>query len=183
MKITTRSLVIAAIMLAVTLVLGQLPVGGFIPIPGTPVRATTLHIPTILAGILGGPVAGVLTGLGFGISSMIRAAQLADPIFTDPVVAILPRLFIGLAAWAVYAALRRTNEVVAIVAGALAGSLTNTVLVISLLILTGKLDRTLALGIGVTYGSAEAAVAAIISLAVVGAVRGLVVGRRQGANI
>jgi uncharacterized membrane protein len=114
---------------------------------------------------------------------MIRAAQLADPIFTDPVVAIVPRLFIGLAAWAVYTALRRTNEIVAIIAGALAGSLTNTVLVIGLLILTGKLDRALALGIGVTYGSAEAAVAAIITLAVVGAVRGIVVGRRQGANI
>lgn len=183
MRLTTRTLVIAAILLAVTIVLGQLPVGGFIPIPGTPVRATTLHIPTILAGILGGPIAGLLTGLGFGISSMIRAAQLADPIFTDPLVAILPRLFIGVTAWYGYAAFRRVNETTGIVAGALIGSLTNTVLVVSMIILTGKLAPAVIVPIGVTYGAAEAAVAAIITLAVVGAVKGLAVGRQRGASI
>lgn len=183
MKIQTRSLVIAAIMLAVTLVLGQLPVGGFIPIPGTPVRATTLQIPTILAGILGGPVAGLLTGLGFGISSMIRAAQLADPIFTNPVIAILPRLFIGVAAWYAYAAFRRINETVGILGGAIVGSLTNTVLVVSMIILTGSLAPAVIVPIGITYGAAEAVVSAIISLAVVGAVKGVEVGRRRGASV
>lgn len=183
MKISTRTLVIAAMMLAVTLLLGQLPVGGFIPIPGTPVRATTLHIPTILAGILGGPVAGLLTGLGFGISSMIRAAQLADPIFIDPLVAVLPRLFIGVAAWYSYSAFRRINETVGILGGALVGSLTNTVLVVSMIIITGKLAPAVIVPIGITYGAAEAVVAALISLAVVGAWKGIAVGRRRGASI
>jgi uncharacterized membrane protein len=182
-KITTRTLVIAAMMLAVTILLGQLPVGGFIPIPGTPVRATTLHIPTILAGILGGPVAGLLTGLGFGVSSMLRAAQLADPVFTDPIVAIIPRLFIGVLAWLGYNWFRRINETVGIVAGALIGSITNTVLVVTLIIVTGKLAPAVIVPIGITYGSAEAAVAALISLAVVGAWKGIAVGRRRGASI
>lgn len=183
MKISTRTLVIAAMMLAVTLLLGQLPVGGFIPIPGMPLPATTLHIPTILAGILGGPVAGLLAGLGFGISSWIRAAQTANPIFTDPLVAILPRLFIGVAAWYSYSWLRRINETVGIVGGAVVGTLTNTVLTVTMIIITNKMAPAAIIPIGITYGPIEAVIAAIISLAVVGAWKGSAVGRRRGASI
>ena len=105
MKITTRTLVIAAVFLAITLLLGQIPFLGFVPMPWG-ISATTLQIPTILAGIIGGPIAGLLTGLGFGVTSFIRAGQPGgNIIFTDPLISILPRLFIGPGAWAVYAAL------------------------------------------------------------------------------
>ena len=102
---------------------------------------------------------------------------------TNPVIAILPRLFIGVAAWYAYAAFRRVNETVGIAGGALVGSLTNTVLVVTMIILTGKLAPSVIVPIGVTYGTAEAVVSAVISLAVVGAVKGVEVGRRRGASI
>ena len=37
---------------------GPLPVGGFIPVPTPAGSATTMHIPTILAGVFEGPAAG-----------------------------------------------------------------------------------------------------------------------------
>ena len=44
---------------------------GFIPIG--PMKATTMHIPVILAGILLGIKGGAITGLVFGISSVVNA--------------------------------------------------------------------------------------------------------------
>ena len=48
---------------------------GYIIVPTSGSWITVIHLPTILAGILGGWVAGGLVGLVFGVSAMVYAAQ------------------------------------------------------------------------------------------------------------
>jgi uncharacterized membrane protein len=88
-----------------------------------------MHIPAILGGALEGPIVGLLTGAVFGIFSFLYADV---PLFKDPIVAILPRLLIGVVAWAVFAALRRRNVDLASAAAGVLGSLTNSVGVLGL---------------------------------------------------
>jgi uncharacterized membrane protein len=76
-----------------------------------------------------GPVVGLLTGAIFGIFSFLYADV---PIFKDPIVAILPRLLIGVVAWAVFVGLRRWSVDLASVGAGLLGSLTNSVGVLGL---------------------------------------------------
>jgi len=105
--LTTERIAIAGVLAAITIILGVVPGIGFIPLPNAIGSATTEHIPTILGGVIAGPIVGIISGLIFGILSFFRATV---PFFKDPTVAILPRLFIGLTAWATFAALRRTNR-------------------------------------------------------------------------
>jgi len=108
-------------------------------------------------------------GLIFGLFSFLRAT---NPAFADPLVAILPRLFIGLVAWLVFFALRRTNvAVAAAVAGAL-GTLTNTVLVLTMAVTRGYFTPEFAWTVALTNSPGELIVAAIITGAVVAAVAG-----------
>ena len=93
-----RGIALAGVLSAVTMLLGWTQIG-FIPVPTPAARATILHIPAILAGILGGPVVGLLVGAIFGIFSFILASI---PLFKDPLVAIIPRLFIGVVACYIY---------------------------------------------------------------------------------
>ena len=67
-KQKTKNMVLLALFGCIEIVLMLTPLG-YIPIG--PVRATTLHIPVILAGVLMGPKAGSAIGLIFGISSVI----------------------------------------------------------------------------------------------------------------
>jgi uncharacterized membrane protein len=93
----TRKLVITGVMGAITILLGVTH-WGFIPWFGG-ISLTIMHVPVIIAAILEGPVVGLGVGLIFGIFSMIQAAVApsspADVWFTNPVLAVLPRLFIG----------------------------------------------------------------------------------------
>ncbi len=157
-SVRTRTIVVSGLLAAIQIVLGLTGLG-FIPTP-TGVNATILHIPTVVAGVVEGPIAGVAVGLIFGIFSFLRAT---NPAFADPLVAILPRLFPGLVAWAVFVALRRTNlAVAAAVAGAL-GTLTNTALVLGMGMLRGYFPPELAVTVATTNGPFEVLFAAIIT--------------------
>jgi uncharacterized membrane protein len=130
----TRKIVVAGVMAAVTIILG-ITRWGFVPwFTGTSV--TIMHVPVIIGAILEGPVVGLVIGLIFGLFSMIQAAVApngpGDVIFTNPLISILPRLFIGPAAWLVWMALKRW-KVVGLIAAGLAGSLTNSVLVLGMI--------------------------------------------------
>jgi uncharacterized membrane protein len=101
-----RRVITAGLLLAITFLLTFTRVG-LIPMPTPAANATIAHIPAIIAGILEGPAVGLLVGLGFGFSSFTAATI---PMFKDPMVAILPRLFIGLTAAWTFRALRRANR-------------------------------------------------------------------------
>ena len=105
-SLTTERIVITGVLAAITIILGVVPGIGFIPVPNSTGSATIEHIPTIVGGVIAGPLVGMISGLIFGLVSFSRATV---PFFKDPLVAILPRIFIGLTAWASYAALVRFN--------------------------------------------------------------------------
>jgi len=177
---STRKIVISGVMAAMLITLGLLP-QGFIPtIFG--VSLTPMHVPVIIGAVLEGPVVGFVLGLIFGAFSFLQAAIAprgpGDVLFTNPVVSILPRLFIGPVAWAVYELLRRIKEPLAMAAAGVAGSLTNTILVLGVIGLLHLLPWTLIGGLALTNGPVEAAVAAVLTLAVVAAVKHIETGRR-----
>lgn len=157
--LTTERIVIAGVLAAITIVLGVVPGIGFIPLPNAIGSATTEHIPTILGGVIAGPVVGIITGLIFGVLSLFRATF---PFFKDPTVAILPRLFIGVTAWATFAALRRTNRDLAAAAAGFVGSATNTILVVIALIVRGYFAAKVIISIVLVQSIIEAVIAALL---------------------
>jgi len=179
---TVRTVVVAGVLAAIQLALGITGIG-FIPLP-TGVNATILHIPAILAGVMEGWVAGLAVGGIFGLFSFIRSTT---PLFSNPIIAFGPRLLIGVVAFLVYRALRPINEPLALAAAGVLGTLTNTVLVLSLaVLLTGPngapyLARDVAWSVALTNGVPEAIVGGIITLAVGLAVRGA--GRMRRSTV
>ena len=234
---TVRKIVVAGVLGAIITLLGYLgPAGpGFIPVPTPAQHATTLHVPVIIGGILEGPIVGLTLGLIFGIFSWLQAGVLGVVMFQDPLVAILPRLFIGITAWAayvgfrragkyaamtlagcllvicgafvywalpvnvllaaaigivllaliagfVYLALKENRELQALILSAAVGTLTNTILVLTMLVVRGYLPPEAALVAGLTNGIPEIIVACIIVVAVVGAWKGIET-RRAGSTV
>ncbi len=159
----TRQVVVAGVVGGVALFLGATRLG-LIPVPIPLIgNATIMHIPAIVGGVLEGPVVGILAGLIFGIFSFLYAES---PVFANPLVAILPRLLIGVVAWAVFVALRRFSVDLASVAAGLLGSLANTVGVISLAVLFGLLPLSI-VPVILPQAIAEAVLAAVVTVVVV----------------
>ncbi len=160
--LSTRGIVISAVLAAISIFLGATRLG-FIPMP-TGINATIMHVPAIIGGILEGPVVGGIIGTIFGLYSFFYATV---PMFKDPIIAIVPRIFIGIfAAWAYVAARRAGSEWWAITLAAIVGTVTNTVLVLGLGVARHYLASKVAWTVGLTHGIPEIIVAVIISLAV-----------------
>lgn len=158
MKIRTRQIVVAGILGAIALLLGTTPLG-FIPVPTPAGHATIMHIPAIIGAIIEGPVVGAAIGLIFGIHSLLRGGAV---MFADPIVAILPRILIGIVAYYAYLPFKR-NLLVASAAAAITGTLTNTIGVLGLAHLRGYIPTWEAAGaIAVLHGTPEVIVAAIL---------------------
>jgi uncharacterized membrane protein len=161
--LTVRNIVIAGVLGAIAILLGVTRLG-YIPVPTAAGNATIMHIPAIIGGIMQGPVVGAIVGLIFGVSSFLNATV---PLFKDPLVAILPRIFIGVVAWLVYVGIRRKSEYLAVGTAAFLGTLTNTVLVLTMAVIRGYLPAEVAWTVGITNGIPEAIVGTIVTLAVV----------------
>lgn len=159
----TRQVVVAGVVGGVALFLGATRLG-LIPVPIPLIgNATIMHIPAIVGGVLEGPVVGILAGLIFGIFSFLYAES---PVFANPLVAILPRLLIGVVAWAVFVGLRRFSVDLASVAAGLLGSLANTVGVVGLAVLFGLLPLSV-VPVILPQAIAEAVLAAVVTVVVV----------------
>jgi uncharacterized membrane protein len=181
----TRKIVITGVLSAISIFLGITRLG-FIPwITGA--SLTIMHIPVIIGAVLEGPVVGLVIGLVFGVFSLIQAAVAptgpADVWFTNPLLSILPRLFIGPISWLVYTGLKRW-KILALIASGIFGSLTNTGLVLLMIGLLKFLPWAALPAIILGNGLAEAAASAIIVLAVVGIWQQIEFGgKKQGADI
>ena len=147
----TKNFTLTAMFLAILILLAVTPLG-FIPIG--PINATTMHIPVIIASIVLGPRLGAFLGGTFGLISMIRSTVVQTPlsfvfspfipvIGTDHgslkalLIAFIPRILIGIVPYFVFKGMQKliknkANTVSLFIAG-LAGSLVNTILVLSLI--------------------------------------------------
>jgi uncharacterized membrane protein len=161
-SLDVRQIVIAGILGGIAIFLGATQLG-FIPVPNIAGNATIMHVPAIIGGALEGPVVGLITGAIFGVFSFIQAD---NPIFTNPLVSILPRLFIGIVAWAVFVGLRRWSVDLAAATAGVIGSLANTVGVLTMAVLLGFLPLALIPTI-VPQAIAEAILAAVVTVIVV----------------
>jgi uncharacterized membrane protein len=175
----TRTIVIAGVLSAISILLG-ITRWGFIPWFGG-ISLTIMHVPVIIGAVLEGPVVGALIGLIFGVFSLIQAAVApngpADVWFTNPLLSVLPRLFIGPVAWLAWQALWRW-PVVGLLGAGIAGSLTNTTLVLGMIGVLGFLPWEALGPIAVANGLPEIGVSALIVLAVVAAWRQIDTGRK-----
>ena len=110
-SISSRKLVTAAMLGAITIVLSLTPLG---LIPLGFINATTMHIPVIIGAIAEGPVVGALVGLIFGVSSLLNAL-LRNPspvsfVFYNPLISVLPRVLIGITSYYAYKACQNIGD-------------------------------------------------------------------------
>ncbi len=177
---TLRKIVIAGVMSAIAIFLGATRLG-FIPwFAG--VSITIMAVPVIIGAVLEGPIVGLAVGFLFGLFSLIQAAIAplgpGDTVFVNPLISILPRLFIGPVAWLVFRSLKNASYPVALIASGIAGSLTNTALVLGMIGVLKLYPWPLIGTVAVTNGLPEAAAAAIITLTVVAAWQRIEYGSR-----
>ena len=135
----TKNLAFISLFIAIEILMVMVPFLGFIPIG--PLRATTLHIPVIIAGIVLGKEKGAGIGLVFGISSLIIntiqptiTSFVFSPFISGSIlsalIAIVPRILIGYVAGWIYELLKEKNDYLAMITGSFLGSITNTFLVL-----------------------------------------------------
>ncbi len=161
-SLDVRQIVIAGILGGIAIFLGATRLG-FIPVPNLAGNATILHVPVILGGALEGPVVGTIVGLIFGVFSFIQAEV---PFFRNPLISILPRLMIGVVAWAAFVGLKNVSIDLASAVSGVLGSLTNTVGVLGMAVLLGYLPLAAVVPI-VPQALVEAALAAVVTVVVV----------------
>lgn len=150
----TKGMAQAALFAALIFLMSFTPFLGYIPLGFT--RATIVHIPVILGSLLLGPKKGAFLGGIFGLTSFLNNTFNPTPtsfVFTpfyslgeisggpaSLAVCFLPRIFVGVAPWFVYRAVRRLDRregvsVPGLALAGVAGSLVNTLLVLNLIFL------------------------------------------------
>jgi len=171
-RFSVRKIVVSGVLAAIAILLGWTRLG-FIPVPTLAGNATIMHVPAIIGGVMEGWLVGGIVGTIFGIFSFLQATT---PLFKDPLVAIFPRIFIGITAYFTYAGLKKANEYVALILAAIVGTLTNTVLVLGMAVIRGYLPLA-AIPPIIPQAIAEVIIAVIITLAVVVAWKRIETGR------
>ncbi len=143
--IKTKQLVLLSLFICIEIILAITPLG-YIPIG--PVRATTLHIPVILAGIVLGKKQGAICGLVFGISSVIINTIQPTPTsfifspfyslgefngnFNSLIIAIVPRVLMGYMSGVIFNLLKnKINSYTNVIISSVISSITNSFLVLA----------------------------------------------------
>lgn len=163
-KMNVKKLVLAAVFIAIIIVMTAVPYTGYITyLPGG-IAITTLHIPVIIGAVFLGWKYGAMLGGVWGITCVVKAylnPEAGNIPFQNPLVSVLPRIIVGIVAGLVFALAagryskksleeqaarrrmaQRDREILAAGVAALAGTLTNTVLVLTMLHFFGALGTT-----------------------------------------
>ncbi len=148
-KSKTRELVQVALLVAIIVLMAVTPFLGYIPLGFT--KATLIHIPVIIGSIILGPMWGAFLGAVFGLTSLLNATfnpTLTSFVFSpfvtiggyggnafSLVIAFVPRILIGVVPYYVYKALKKKSkkEGLPLLCAGVAGSLTNTILVMGMI--------------------------------------------------
>ncbi|AIM25293.1 ECF transporter S component [Melissococcus plutonius] len=192
----TQKFTLTALFLAILILLAITPLG-FIPL-GV-INPTTMHIPVIIASIILGPKIGGMLGGTFGLISMIRATITPSPtsFVLSPFIPVIgtnhgslkallivfiPRILIGVVPYFIYRWLsklfKNKKQSISLFIAGIAGSLTNTILVMNMIYFLFADTYAQAVGKGgnviywtiigtiVTSGIPEALIAGMITSAV-----------------
>lgn len=154
--------------ISIQIVMTLIPFLGFIPIFAF--NITTLHIPTILAGILLGVKGGAIVGMSFGIMSITNATMrpgltsfIFSPFAPAPagfsgnplslLVALLPRILLGVIASLIYQFIRKKNwKLPASTMAAVIATVLHTVMVCGLILIIFSEPYAAVLELGGTRG-------------------------------
>lgn len=198
-KQRTMDMTLAAIFTAIIIMMSVVPFLGYIPLGF--MNATIMHVPVIIGAILLGPRYGAYFGLVFGLTSLVKATLTPNmtsfvfsPFITiggysgnmwSIVICLVPRILIGVAAYYVYELLikllhdKKGGQTISLWIAGIAGSMTNTILVMNGIYLffgksyaaaTNKMVEgiyNVILGVILTLGVPEAIIAGILTTAVV----------------
>lgn len=193
-KRKTNDFVLLAMFVAIIIVMSFVPFIGYIPLGF--MNATIIHVPVIIGSLLLGPKKGAVLGLVFGLTSLWNNTfnpnatsfvfspfcPIGEPNFWSLVICLVPRILIGITPHYTYKLLKKAAEPIKLAAAGIVGSLTNTLLVMNgIYLFFGKEYAaakdvfsniyTYILSIIGMFGVPEAIVAAILSAAVVAAVK------------
>ena len=150
----TLGMVQLALLGALIFILAFTPFLGYIPLGVT--RATIVHIPVIIGSLLLGPKKGAVLGFLFGVSSFLHTSFISPnitsftftPLYSvgdfhgngwSLVICFVPRILVGVVPYYVYKlfmkwlSAKKGGQSVSLAAAGLAGSLTNTLLVMNLI--------------------------------------------------
>lgn len=176
-----RKMVVVSMLSGISIFLGLSGLG-FVTLPAF--RLTIMHIPVIIGGIIEGPIVGALVGLIFGLFSMYQNFTAPGPtsfIFWNPIVALVPRILVGIVAFYVYNLLKNKlkNHKLSIGIAAIAATLINTIGVLGFtyifylndyaqaLNISPNIVGATLLGVGVGNGIPEALLSALITIPVI----------------
>ncbi len=190
---------LAGIFTAIILMMSTIPFLGYIPLGF--MNATIIHVPVIIGAIVLGPKYGAWLGLVFGLTSLVKATLtptvtsfVFSPFITiggysgnmwSVVIAIVPRICIGIAAYYAYETASRMlkgkkgGRTISLWIAGIVGSMTNTLLVMNgIYVFFGNSYAAasnqavghvydLILWMIVAFGIPEAIIAGILSTAVI----------------
>lgn len=144
----------AALFAALIIIMAFTPFLGYIPLGFT--RATIIHIPVIIGALTLGPKKGAALGFVFGMTSLINNTMnptatsfVFSPFYSlgeikggfgSVIICFVPRILVGVVPYYVYRFMRKltakwkSSMTVSLGAAGLLGSLTNTLLVMSLIL-------------------------------------------------
>ncbi len=192
-KKQTQTMVMTAAFAALIILLAFTPGLGYIPLGF--MNATTIHIPVILGALVLGPKYGAVLGGIFGLTSLINNSFINPGVTSfvfspfvsgggikSIIICFVPRILIGVVAYFVFVGMKKLlknkkgSVSIALVLAGVAGSMTNTLLVMNGIFVlfgeqygaaTGHTSGLYAFIMGVigTNGVPEAIVAGILSLA------------------
>ncbi len=149
-KTNVKKMVLAAVFAAIIIVMTFVPYTGYIQyLPGG-IAITTLHIPVMIAAVFLGWKYGGLIGGIWGCTCVVLAFLNPAPgnvPFQNPIISVLPRIVVGIVTALVFSLVSgkhggRGRRFLGVVLATLAGTLTNTVLVLTLLHFVGSTGNT-----------------------------------------
>ena len=193
----TRNLVLAAVFAAIIVILAFTPLG-YIPLGF--MNATIIQVPVIIGAIILGPKYGGFLGMMFGLTSLWKNTYMPNPTsfvfspfikvgeyggnFGSLIICMVPRILVGIVSYYVFRAVLKAlgnksgKRTIALATAGVAGSLTNTLLVMNLIyflfgkeygqVAKGLSDGIYSVIIGIICinGIPEAIVAGILTVAV-----------------
>jgi len=137
-KNKTFRLALLGLFSAIIILQTTIPLLGLIPIG--PLSLTIIQVTVIIAAVVLGPRDGAIIGGVWGIITFVRAytfptSPIAPIVFTNPLISVLPRILIGVVAGYLYhkAFKNKMKDAGAMSIAGVAGSLTNTILVLGLI--------------------------------------------------